>query len=192
MKMANDILSSISRRDFIAKTGAAAAGVAIATELFGANGERTRPLFANKKPSTREASLPLTKGQKFNESQEFADVITGRASRRLTCFRQNNMQPAYHLNACFSADSRYLVLATQLADGSSALLKAEAATGEITVVATLGKDSEGVEFGNLRLSGNPVTQLEAAKIDVKGAVSGLSFKAGPPEGTGASRKAAAP
>ena len=52
--------------------------------------------------------MSLHKGDHFNESVAFADPVTSKASRRLTQFRDFNQTPTYHLNACFSADSRYL------------------------------------------------------------------------------------
>lgn len=81
-------------------------------------------------------------GEHWDESTAFPDIVTARASRRLTCHGHYNQTPTYHLNAAFTADSRYLVFATAR-EGVSALMKAEVATGEITVVAVT--DGIGLE-----------------------------------------------
>lgn len=145
MKISQGNSSLVSRRDFLVKTGLSLAGITIAKSSFGMADDLNRISIGKNRSSYQEPHSPLKKGQKFNESAEFPDLLTGRATRRLTCFRQNNMQPTYHINSCFSADSRYMVLATQMEDGSSAILKAEVATGEMTVIATLTKES-GEQF----------------------------------------------
>jgi len=98
----------------------------------------------------------LRVGQCFNESSSFRDPLTGRSVRRLTSGRRWNQQPTYHLNVCFSADSRYLALATVAENGESALLRAEVATGELVVLATLPAAS-GEAF-----SGNNLSLIQAS------------------------------
>lgn len=101
--------------------------------------------------------MALHKGDRFNESVAFADAVTSKLSRRLTQFRDFNQTPTYHLNACFSADSRYLVMASWDAEGDSCLLRAEVATGEITVLAALPRAS-GEDY-----NGNNVSLIQASQ-----------------------------
>jgi hypothetical protein len=75
-------------------------------------------------------------GATFNESDLFADEVTLRPTRQLTSHRDRNQQPTYHLHNAFSSDGRYLALMTRNYDGGSALLRAETATGDLTVVDT--------------------------------------------------------
>jgi hypothetical protein len=145
MKRSKVNSSLVSRRDFLLKAGVSLAGTTAANLTFGMVRPYKKSNTENNRSAYPEPYSPLKKGQTFNESVEFADLMTGRATRRLTRFRQNNMQPTYHINSCFSADSRYMVLSTQLEDGASAILKAEVATGEMTVIATRAKES-GEQF----------------------------------------------
>lgn len=115
-----------SRRDFLA--GAAACVGFGAAAFLPSTGEARPSSIAT------EGDSLLCKGDSFNESVEFADSFTGRSSRSLTTQRQFNEQPTYHLNTAFSPDSRFLLLGTTLNDGGTALLRAEVATGEITVL----------------------------------------------------------
>ncbi len=101
--------------------------------------------------------MTLHKGDRFNESVSFADPVTSKPSRRLTQRRDFNQTPTYHLNACFSADSRYLVMASWDAEGDSYLLRAEVATGEITVLSVLPSAS-GEDY-----NGNNVSLVQASQ-----------------------------
>ena len=83
-----------------------------------------------------KAAEPLVKGQRFNEMQEFNDSITGHPSRRMTAGRRFNQTPTYTQNACFTADSRQMVLSTEDSAGNSAILKGDVETGDMLVVAT--------------------------------------------------------
>jgi hypothetical protein len=73
-------------------------------------------------------------GTTFNESSVFPDEVTLRPTRRLTRSRDRNQTPTYHLGNGFSADGRYLALQTQNYDGGSAILRADTANGDLTVV----------------------------------------------------------
>jgi hypothetical protein len=73
-------------------------------------------------------------GVTFNESSLFPDEVTLRPTRRLTAYRDRNQMPTYHLHNGFSADGRYLALMTRNYAGGSAILRAETATGDLTVV----------------------------------------------------------
>ena len=84
-------------------------------------------------------------GHTFNESEVTADLVTSRRTRRLTRSGIINNTPTYHLNACFSGDSRYLVLASEREDGS-AILRADVETGELAVLAWADKSS-GIKYG---------------------------------------------
>lgn len=120
-----------TRRRFLAGTTALALGAsAWGAETDGGEAMRLKP------------------GDRFNESVELKDKATGRPTRQLTTKRLHNQQPTYHLNACFSADSRYMALATQFEDGSSALLRGEVATGELTVLGVLPKSVKPAFNGN--------------------------------------------
>lgn len=74
----------------------------------------------------------------------------------LTSGRRWNQQPTYHLNACFSADSRYIPIATVDENGDSALLRADVSTGELLVLATLSAAS-GESF-----NGNNTAMIQAS------------------------------
>ena len=87
----------------------------------------------------------MTRGDRFNESTVFPDTVTSRPTRRLTCKGLYNETPTYHFNAAFSKDSRFLLFATAR-EGGSALMKAEVATGELTVLAVA--DGIGNGFGD--------------------------------------------
>ena len=98
----------------------------------------------------------LRKGDRFNESEFFDDPVTSRPTRRLTTQRDFSQTPTYHLNAAFSADSRYLVLASWDDEGDSWLLKADVASGEMTVLSALpGETGE-------RFNGNNVGIVQAS------------------------------
>lgn len=86
-------------------------------------------------PAMLSATEPLSPGQRFNESVEFRDSVTGHPSRRLTTKRRFNQKSTYTQNACFSADSRRMVMSTEDAAGNSALLTGEVETGDIRVIA---------------------------------------------------------
>lgn len=73
-------------------------------------------------------------GETWNESIEMRDSATGRPRRRLTSAGIYNTTPTYHYNSAFTADSRYLVFATAR-EGRSAIMRAEVATGDLTVLA---------------------------------------------------------
>lgn len=84
-------------------------------------------------------------GTRWNESVELRDSATGRFTRRLTVGGMLNNTPTYHHGSAFTADSRYLVLVTVRA-GRSAIVRAEVATGELTVLAGVegfGRASSG-------------------------------------------------
>jgi hypothetical protein len=108
-------------------------------------------------PAELNSFARFKKGQTFNESERFADTLTGRRSRRLTRWRRFNQQPTYHLNACFSADSRHLVLSTEFPEGGSALLRAEVATGDLHVLAILDRAS------GERFNGNNLSMVQASR-----------------------------
>lgn len=117
------------------------------------------------------AAAPLTKGERFNESQEFFDAATGRPSRRLTSKRRWNQTPTYTKNACFSADSRSLVLATEDEAGNSAILKCDVETGEMFVVAT--SDEVKGTPGKPNINGNNLAINQAGNwvaANVKGSI----------------------
>ncbi len=78
--------------------------------------------------------ITMRPGETFNESTELVDAVTSRSTRRLTMSGAYNNTPTYHLNAAFSADSRYLVIGSAR-QGGSAVLRAEVETGELTVLA---------------------------------------------------------
>lgn len=84
-------------------------------------------------------------GDIFNESSTFADAVTSKPTRRLSCQGLYNETPTYHLNAAFSKDSKYLVFASAR-EGGSALIKAAVATGELTIIAVT--DGIGTGFGD--------------------------------------------
>ena len=87
------------------------------------------------------------KGSVFNESVWMVDSITGRPTLRLTQHRDFNRTPTYHLNACFSEDSRYIILTTSSEGYGSALIQADVTTGDCRVIATRGKDEKS--FGDM-------------------------------------------
>lgn len=92
-------------------------------------------------------------GTTFNESIVFPDEVTLRPTRRLTSHRDRNQSPTYHLNNGFSADSRYFALLTQNEDGESAVLRADTATGDLTVLdrTDAGSDSPFIEGNDMTL-----------------------------------------
>jgi hypothetical protein len=131
--------SDVSRRDFLAKTGMSLAGISAASGYLGMSGNYPKGYTDKMRFQNQNPDGILKKGKIFNESVKFADLLTGRAARRLTQYRPVNQQPAYHLNTCFSADSRYMILTTTMEDGTSALLRAEVATGEMVVLEIVPK-----------------------------------------------------
>ena len=132
-----DSADSYPRREFLARTLVGAPAAALS---FLSSKGHAQPSPADDSPFDPWArNAFLHKGQVINESVEFVDSLTGRSSRRLTQYRLLNEQPTYHLGACFSPDSRYQIVSTELRDSSTALLRAEVATGEITVLETAPK-----------------------------------------------------
>jgi len=133
-----------SRRKFLltsAKTLAGAsffAGLTSTAHAAATSTEQNKPA-----PQTR-----FQKGQTFNESEFFEDLVTSRPTLRLTTGRDYNQTPTYHLNTAFSADSRYIILASSYIDGDSYLFKADVQSGEITVLAVLPKNSGEKFYGN--------------------------------------------
>ena len=93
----------------------------------------------------RDREIP-PKGSMFNESVWMVDSVTGRPTLRLTQNREYNRIPTYHLNACFSDDSRYIIFSTSSADYGSALIHADITNGDCRVIATKSKDKKG--FGD--------------------------------------------
>ena len=77
----------------------------------------------------------LPQGGVFNESVWMVDSVTGRPVLRLTQNRDFNVVPTYHLNACFSADSRYIVFSTSSAGHGSAIIHADITNGDCRVIA---------------------------------------------------------
>jgi hypothetical protein len=130
--MLNNKSSAISRRNFLIKTGMSVAGAALTGNSMGMT-HPANTVSANSLHFKSDNSS-LKKGDRFNESFEFADKMTGRLCRQLTQYRPINYQPTYHLNHCFSKDSRYMMINTVMEDGSSALIRAEVETGEMTVL----------------------------------------------------------
>jgi hypothetical protein len=131
----------MNRRCFLVSASVASAGVA-AGRAGSADGEMPKP------------------GDRWNESEIGVDSATGRPRRRLTSRRRYNQQPTYHLNACFSRDSRFLVLTTDWDDQRSAVLKANVETGELTVIAT--GESVRPPVPNSRFNGNNISFCQAA------------------------------
>jgi len=75
---------------------------------------------------TRTAALTA-----WNESKPSRDSATGRPVRQLTTRGLANNTPSYQQGSTFSADGRYL-LVLSIREGRSCVLRAEAATGELT------------------------------------------------------------
>lgn len=82
------------------------------------------------------------------EAIEQRDLATARFTRRLTCMGTYNSTPTYHYNSAFTADSRYLVLATAR-EGRSALLRADVQSGELTVLLAVEGFGQRVTGSNL-------------------------------------------
>lgn len=97
------------------------------------------------------------KGETFDESELFDDPLTSKLTRRLTRNRDFNQTPTYHLNAAFSADSRFLVMASWEVDGDSYLFKCDVESGTMTVLATLDRSS------GERFDGNNVSMVQASE-----------------------------
>ena len=103
-------------------------------------------------------------GTTFNESCTFPDEVTLRPTRKLTTQRDRNQLPTYHLHNGFSADSKYLALMTRNYEGGSAILRAEAASGDLTVVDATAPGApdhfvEGCDLTLWRQAGLIVTKL---------------------------------
>lgn len=94
----------------------------------------------------------------LRESTNYPDALTGKNVTRLTSGRDFNHLPTYHNNTDFTADSRFLVFSSWPKDRRvSYLMKAELATGEITVLATLpGAEKKG------RFNGNNMALVQAS------------------------------
>jgi len=90
---------------------------------------------------TRSGEIP-PKGSTFNESVWMVDSITGRPTLRLTQNRDYNCTPTYHLNACFSEDSRYIIFTTNSTGYGSAIIQADVTNGDCRVIATRSKDKK--------------------------------------------------
>jgi hypothetical protein len=126
----------------------------------------------------------MKKGETFNESVELRDSATGRFTRRLTQAGLYNETPTYHLNAAFTADSRYLIFGTAR-EGHSALMKADVETGDLTVLTVA--DGMGIhEHGESRqiwcrgTTGGGYTGIHTALVQASGwaiAVLGKSLRA---------------
>jgi len=69
-------------------------------------------------------------GDRWNESQCYADPLTGRPVRRLTRAGSINQTPTYHTNSGFTADGRWLVFIS-VREGATWVLAAEAGTGNL-------------------------------------------------------------
>jgi len=75
----------------------------------------------------------LAKGDTWNESQMHKDPITGRSVRRITTDGLYNQKAPYHTRTTFTDDGEFLIFATYR-EGQSAVCRAHAATGDITVL----------------------------------------------------------
>ncbi|MFA6962253.1 MAG: hypothetical protein WC205_15980 [Opitutaceae bacterium] len=75
--------------------------------------------------------MTTQKGDSWNESEAYADPLSGRRIQRLTSAGFYNMTPNYHTGTAFTADGRSLILASGRQQGS-ALFKAEVETGRLT------------------------------------------------------------
>lgn len=75
----------------------------------------------------------MTAGAHWNESEPFADPVTGRSVRRITSRGAINHTPTYHTNGAFTDDGRSFVLAT-IRDGATWVVRADVATGELTAL----------------------------------------------------------
>jgi len=155
----NSNFLNLTRRDFIGKSIPSLAGIAITSSLYGKQGFAKNNILTEDTYPNSTSSLSLQKGQIFNESLEFPDRLTGRITRVLTCNRKFNRTPTYHLNACFSADSRYMILSSILENGSSALLRAEVATGDIKVIATQPAGEPPFDASIIQASGQIVSEV---------------------------------
>jgi hypothetical protein len=162
MKSINKKSTGVTRRDFLTKTGISLAAIAATGTGFGIINPSPVAMSESKSSQNSANNGILKKGQVFNESEEFSDKLTGRASRRLTRFRRYNQQPTYHVNTCFSSDSRYMILTTDQDDGSTALLRAEVATGEMTVLEVVPKGQ--YLYGNVIQAIDCVASVADGKI----------------------------
>lgn len=72
----------------------------------------------------------MRKGDSWNESHVRLDRTTGRTIRYLTGNGDINYKAPYHTRTTFTEDGRYLVVST-FRDGYSALLRADASTGDL-------------------------------------------------------------
>lgn len=100
-------------------------------------------------------------GTVFNEAVWTADSVTGRKLLRLTQFRDFNQTPTYHINTCFSSDSKSMVFASWNKNGASALLSGNMETGDITVIA-VAQAGEKAHFNGNNICMIPATGKAAA------------------------------
>lgn len=108
------------------------------------------------------AQTPIPpKGTVFNESEWTVDSITGRKVLRLTKYRDFNQTPTYHINTCFTADSKSLIFATWNKEGESALILGNVLTGELKVIAVVPA-SEKSHFNGNNVCMIPGSQKAAA------------------------------
>lgn len=112
--------------------------------------------------------MTLSLGQTFNESTTFEDAVTGRFSRRLTAGGRINNTLSYHINATFSADSRYLLF-VRVGDGGSAVMRAELETGELAV---LGVEAVPAIWAGLAQAADMVIAVVGRSLKAYGVRSG--------------------
>jgi len=93
------------------------------------------------------------KGDTWNESETYADPVTGRTVRRLTRWGYYNQTPNYHTHTGFTADGEWLVFASGRV-GRSMILKAEVATGDLTELVRV--DAMGTRTSQHRGNGGGV------------------------------------
>jgi len=103
-------------------------------------------LFSSAQTVSAQRSQPISpKGAIFNESEWIVDAVTGRPTLRLTKNRNFNHIPTYHLNACFSNDSRYIIFSTISKGYGSALIHADVTNGDCRVIAA-SKDEKAFRY----------------------------------------------
>jgi len=66
--------------------------------------------------------MSMKPGYTWNESSTYKDPVTLRKVRRVTSRGLYNQTPTYHTNTAFTADGKYLIMAT-IRDGKSLILK---------------------------------------------------------------------
>ena len=69
-------------------------------------------------------------GNVWNESEAFADPLTGRQVRRLTSTGRINQTPTYHTNSGFTADGDCSVFAS-VREGTTWIIAADVASGDL-------------------------------------------------------------